>query len=479
MKYVDRIELDSSPFARTIELYMGDISSIGPEHSVGVLAVSAFPSDYTPSRGSVIGALSRKGISVAALAQEKAEDLRSAFGCWLSRDIQGVGFGRILCFEPRVRGKPNEVIGDFFRCVASLAGASFSIRSLAMPVFATGDQHYPVTVMLHAIVHAAMVWMKDDFPLHRLVIVSPENRVDEAAEVFRDVKAAAKPQEVGVEDVDIVLSAAPEDHCLADTTTEVIAAVAPEVRVYRSPASMTKVPGYERAHYSRLDSCRRVISLLTPAFIHSKACQEDLCIARFRAQQSLAPLLFPILLTREVLPPSLRVLRMVDCRDDVRSLRMVAAVLAIQVQGLRAANEKAADPAAELSLSSALAINSLARVLGSPVLGSARRFSDTGMPGSVSRGSLVLELCQSLFSAEEFKVEVRHLPGGEELISSLPSVGSAAPLVFFDSAVEAMSRRGMIDEHFFARLRVVRPLREADILQISQEWVLLGSQLGS
>jgi len=471
MKRIARLKLQDSAAERIIELYAGDIAAISKRHQVDVLGVSAFPSDYTPTMGSVIGALSRRGVSVEELADDIAEDLRGDFGCWLSRDIKGKAFARVVCFEPRLRGRPDQVIGDFFRGISALSGGGRPIASLAIPIFAAGDQEHPVSVMLHALLKEAQIWMTGEFPLRCLRIVVTQSNQAVATELFAEVRRhlddAKTTSGERIHDAevstDIVLSAAPDDSHLAVLCANVISAVAPDLRIYRTPDAPPS-PLLARAHFERLDRCRRVLALVTPGYLKSKACQEDLCIARFRASQTATPLLFPLLLEEFPLPPSIRVLRMVPCSEArERTLRMVCAVLAIQLQGLRQLDEGVDD-------TTALAISSLARLLGSPVLGTSRRHSDAGTPGTVSRESLLLDLALDLFSADEFRIFLRHLPGGLELRNSLPSPTSLAPLVFFDAAIEAMSRRGLLNMTFFTAFLSCRPLRSREIRVLASHW---------
>ena len=139
MRRLDRMSVEAN---RTIELWSGDLTD--PQApGADLLVVSAFPNDYLPVPGTVIGALEDSGLSLASLAADKEEDLRENFSCWLSRPLDvSLPYKRILCFEPRVRGRPADLVGDIFRSIAPFAHA-FPLASVAMPLVAAGDQMEP------------------------------------------------------------------------------------------------------------------------------------------------------------------------------------------------------------------------------------------------------------------------------------------------------------------------------------------------
>jgi hypothetical protein len=117
MRILDSITVCHEGNERTINLCAGDLATIPSNAAVDLLVVSAFPGDYSPTSGSLIGSLDRQGISVASLAEDKAVDLRDFCSCWLSREILSpeLHVRRILCFEPLTRGPAAEVVGDVFR----------------------------------------------------------------------------------------------------------------------------------------------------------------------------------------------------------------------------------------------------------------------------------------------------------------------------------------------------------------------------
>ncbi|MEM9482056.1 MAG: hypothetical protein AAGA83_00030 [Cyanobacteria bacterium P01_F01_bin.116] len=189
MSFLDVIEVKSNGHTRRIELHQGDLTDLSSDDAVDLLVLSAFPSDYIPSRTSLIGALYNKGLSVGALAQQKAVDLRKAFSCWLSHEIQptdqGIQFNRILCFEPHVRGDAPDVVGDIFRALAPFIGGDPPIRTVAMPIVAAGDQGYSIATMLPPLIEAAVHWMGIGIPLETLKIFAySDASADEAKNVY-------------------------------------------------------------------------------------------------------------------------------------------------------------------------------------------------------------------------------------------------------------------------------------------------------
>ncbi len=63
MKLIDRITVRHGDKLHHIELRVGDLTDIPPEHALDALVVSAFPNDYSPTGSSLIGALHSRGAS--------------------------------------------------------------------------------------------------------------------------------------------------------------------------------------------------------------------------------------------------------------------------------------------------------------------------------------------------------------------------------------------------------------------------------
>ena len=173
-----------------IQLLQGDLSNIPPEHAVDILILSAFPNDYVPVHGTLIGALYEKKFSVEKIAlNHKEADLREQLGCWLSEElppqfIEQFNFRRILCFEPRsVSNKPEEVVTNVFRCLNNFIipdvettetrklRSDLAIKKVAMPILAAGNQKVAKELMLTAILEAAIFWLKQGLPLSHLKLV--------------------------------------------------------------------------------------------------------------------------------------------------------------------------------------------------------------------------------------------------------------------------------------------------------------------
>src|SRR4051794_15578743 len=301
MKLLDSLSVYHGSDERRIEIYHGDLTALGPEEAVDVLIVSAFPDDYAPTSGSLIGALARKGVSVHTLAQRKAADLRKVCSCWMSEEIDatdpGIRFRRILCFEPVLRGSPPEVVGDIFRSLAPFVIDREPVRSVAMPLVATGDQRVPVAHMIEPLLDAAVHWMALEFPLERLKVVAHTEAL--ARDLAREF-AALKPRYEGfglraaAPKYEMFVSYAHVDCEVANLVIEEITGVRPGVRLFFDQATLDPGAAWQQTIYEAIDASRYFLALLSPGYLRSKVCQEEFNIALARRRNTGAELLFPL-----------------------------------------------------------------------------------------------------------------------------------------------------------------------------------------
>ena len=350
MELLDTLTVEHASGPRRIALYRGDLAAIPESEAVDLLVVSAFPDDYLPTPGSLIGALARRGISVARLAREKEADLRSAFSSWLSKDVArehpDAGFRHLLCFEPAARGRAAEVVGDIFRAIMPVALGDPPVRSIAMPIVASGDQNQDPAVMLTALLDAAVHWLARGLPLDviKIVIYSEDDArllrpvfarekarhaplrllgprdargQREVMEGFRDRESPAA-YGPGAEPVyDCFISYAREDAAEVEALVRTLKEVKPAARIFVDKLEIKPGQSWQSELDEALESCRKVIAVYSPAYLESKVCIEEFNMARLRHRESEDGVLVPIYL-RTVdpkLPLYMRSLNYVDCRE--------------------------------------------------------------------------------------------------------------------------------------------------------------------
>jgi hypothetical protein len=113
------VGLDTVWGFKTIELYEGDLSS--EELNFDLLIVSAFADGYKPLAGTLLGDLNiNLGFDIREEESAPAYDFRRPLGLWISRELQGYHFRRILALEMRGGYWPiNECIANAFAAVAT------------------------------------------------------------------------------------------------------------------------------------------------------------------------------------------------------------------------------------------------------------------------------------------------------------------------------------------------------------------------
>jgi hypothetical protein len=312
---------------RHLSLYRGDLAAIPPDEAVDLLIVSAFPNDYVPTTTSLIGALNRKGISVAKHAADKEVDLRSVCSCWLSKDLSRqhsrAGFRRLMCFEPPNRAGAPEVVGDVFRAIMPFALGEPRIRSIAMPILTSGDQRNPSALMLAALVNASLHWLSAGLPVDTIkIVVYAEGEAELLRRQFASLVTASSPivhaseaAHAGREVYDFFVSYAHDDRAEVDVLVEALKGARPSTRVFQDKLELKLGEAWQEELDRALEFCRKVIAVYSPSYLKSKMCMEEFNMARLRHRESEKGVLLPIYLRSANLPLYVRSLQYMDCRE--------------------------------------------------------------------------------------------------------------------------------------------------------------------
>jgi hypothetical protein len=306
-----------------IELYQGDLTELSPDEAIDVLVISAFPNDYTPTNTSLIGALDKKGLSVAKLAQSKEKDLRDDFSCWLSHEIRsfnsGLRFKRILCFEPLARGEPPELVSDIFRALTPILGEISDISSLAMPIIAAGNQGYSISAMLVPLLEAAIKWMETGLPIDCIKIVAySENQGKKAMETFSKQKTLyrqTEPINTSQIEYDVFLSYARENSKEMELFEKELIRAQPNIRIFLDRKDIDIGSPWQPQIFESLDRCRKVVTFFSPDYLKSKVCKEEFNIAWVRCRETEQEILFPLYLYSTHLPTYMKYRNYFDCRE--------------------------------------------------------------------------------------------------------------------------------------------------------------------
>ncbi len=323
MYVLDELQLDCGGTPRRIQVCQGDLATGGDVEPVDLLFVSAFPGDYAPTPGSLIGALDRAGVSLRELARHKARDLRESCGCWLSgpldEDAVALGFRRILCFEPTSSGTPAEVVADVFQTLISVVREN-DIQSVAMPALATGDQGISLATMLPPLVEAAIQWMQVGFPVRWIRIVERDPvKASEMKGAFGVLKRQYELKQEGRRPYDVFLSYSHKDREEAEFVASCLRKAQPQARFFIDRLVLKPGATWHQEIVEALDACRVVVPLLTPSYVASRICKQEYGIAYFRDVHEEGRLLRPLLLAETHLPPHMKQHQYEDCRERDRN----------------------------------------------------------------------------------------------------------------------------------------------------------------
>ncbi len=380
MELLHEFSISSAGKDRKIQLFYGDLTELGDEQKVDLLVVSAFPGDYTPVRGSLIGSLHEKGLSVGELARDKADDMREALGCWISQPLddtikERLHIKRILCFEPYTKSSSaGEVVGNIFRCINNFIFDE-ALNHIALPIVASGKQKFPLNEMCEALLNAAIFWLQKGLPvdaiklvhknadtikelkdvfkrvtaLHSLQVMPPQvgtvnfnitARKDDRMNVDSDradnfdfvqsleekvgsspapLPAADAPESsfVSTNSYDVFVSYSHKQKKAADSFVQELHARKPGLKIFYDDQSIPKGAQWLKVVSDAIDASAKVVIFISPEYTASKICWDEFQCAKIREYNSDVELLITIYLkSHDKLPTIFQLNNWIDCRED-------------------------------------------------------------------------------------------------------------------------------------------------------------------
>ncbi|KAL8619588.1 hypothetical protein ACOMHN_019644 [Nucella lapillus] len=327
-----KIHLDTQLGQSEIQLLFGDITQLPKEDKVDFIFVSAFPGDYTPVSGTMIGALKRNlGLNVRDVAADKASDLRQGFSCWVSKPLPShVPYQRLVCFErfdrfENMAVKLAEQISGMFRAMMPVFNNQDT--SVITPLLASGNQGHSEVSMLRTIVSAACHWIKAGLPLRCLKIVIYTNNphlasqsTQELLEVFTTLKTKWEEKQgkeaPNVEKtIDVCLSFSGGDEEYVEKVCSDLHRMHTGIVIHKEQFVYDHTAVWQEKIFTVMVTSRKIIAILTPNYVEKPECLEEfnlaLCCNRLTGAEVLAPF---YLRTVDNFPAYMTLIQYTECR---------------------------------------------------------------------------------------------------------------------------------------------------------------------
>lgn len=188
MPILNIIEVGTPHGSRSFELHQDDITQL--DDRVDLMVISAFERNYSPTPGTVIGALQDQlRISVDALSKDPEFDFRDQLGCWISKEIGNERVDRIACVEGfATKFTPEESIQNLFAFLSLLDAKDIPIETVAMPVLGAGNQQQPAIEIIAVMLDESKKALTRLRSLKRVIFVAySADRAEHLDEAMNDV----------------------------------------------------------------------------------------------------------------------------------------------------------------------------------------------------------------------------------------------------------------------------------------------------
>jgi hypothetical protein len=326
MKKIESLTIiDNSGKGKCIELYLGNLAAPNINTSFDLLVTSAFPNCYSPNKGTLIGSLFEAGISVLELSKNKAIDLRDNFSSWVSAEIsqQDIGikpwFKRLLCFEHMYRGEAQDMVNGIFQAIMPFVLVPPQIKTIAMPVVASGNQGQDPEIMFNALLKSSIYWLQMGMPVEKIIFVEiNEYKVGLYQNIFHDFLNDYIPQSNLIKKTklyDLFFSYSHLNMKEVDYVCKTFKDMMPDIKVFVDRSEIEGGHSWQDRIFEAIENSKKIVAFYSPDYLASTICKEEYNVARLINGESSSCVLKPIYLYSASLPAYMRAIHYYDCRE--------------------------------------------------------------------------------------------------------------------------------------------------------------------
>ena len=187
-----------------------------------------------------------------------------------------------------------------------------------MPLIGAGDQGWPASQMMEAILKAAISWINRGLQLRLLKIVVRSQAIAESAlQQFREMQAQHSALETNQRsEFDLFISYCHKDSHAAETIVRGVQSTRPQARIFCDKSSLRAGASWLMQVAESLDNSKRVAALYTPDYWRSASCKDEFTAALARQNDIGQTVLFPIYYRSAAIPYLFRNLEYIDCRES-------------------------------------------------------------------------------------------------------------------------------------------------------------------
>ena len=168
------VQIETLTGIKEFELYQGDITNL--PFQTDLLCISTFKDDYTPTTSSIVGQFLGNGISIEELSANPSLNFTDSLGIWVSPEIAGKNFKKILCLE--IQGSASsfeESLRNLFSAISVVEMKQDGLSTLALPLLGAGDQEIDTNIVISKLINSSLHFLQYSKSINKIYFIVKSN----------------------------------------------------------------------------------------------------------------------------------------------------------------------------------------------------------------------------------------------------------------------------------------------------------------